>query len=330
VQKSVSRLPVVLIGLCLLLFSSAASAQQPDTLIKKLDSLQKVTDTTGKQINNTSKEAFTKSTSITPAGYFILLWSDLKQAFTSPLHFEKKYLNRFSYFVLGEVALSFADKPIQRNVVKLTAQSSFIRSASDYITRFGGNYEVYTLLGLGAESIIFKNQKLGTTTLLATQSYAVAAAVETVTKFITGRQRPNYLPTGATEPSPAFHGPFYKGQDVNGTYIDGSFPSGHATVAFAAATVFAMEYKDKPLVPIISYTAASLIALSRLTENKHWATDILAGAVLGILSGHEVVNNYHRYAKVRSGETKKPTGTTSFNLQYNNGRVMPGILYRFN
>lgn len=59
-----------------------------------------------------------------------------------------------------------------------------------------------------------------------------------------------------------------------------------------------MEYKEKPLIPIISYTAATLIGLSRGTENKHWATDVLVGAALGYLSGKQVVNNYHRYAEL--------------------------------
>lgn len=312
-----------------LLICVATCAQKPDTLIKKLDSLQKKTDTTSKQVNNTAPSAFNENTVITPAAYFILLWSDTKQAFTSPFHLRKKDLANVGYFALAEAALSFADEPIQENALTLRGNSKTVRGISDYVTRFGGTYEIYTLLGLGAESFVFKNQKLKTTTLLATQAYIVGGAVEVAVKFLTGRQRPNYnLSSG--NPEPTFHGPFYTGNDVNRTYIDGSFPSGHTTVAFAAATVFAMEYMNKPLVPIISYTAATLIGLSRITENKHWLTDILAGAALGYLTGQQVVNNYHRYAKIRNGEAKKKLGTTTFNLQYQQGQLMPGIVYRFN
>ena len=42
--------------------------------------------------------------------------------------------------------------------------------------------------------IIFKNEKMKTTTLLATQAYITAGAVESVTKFLTGRTRPSYYP----------------------------------------------------------------------------------------------------------------------------------------
>jgi membrane-associated phospholipid phosphatase len=318
-------LPVV----AALLFSVAACAQKPDTLIRKLDSLQKKTDTTGRQINNTSPSAFNENTVITPAAYFILLWSDTKQAFTAPFHLQKRDWRNVGYFILAEAALSFADEPIQSNALTLSANNRTVRGISDYVTRFGGNYEIYTLLGLGAESFVFRNQKLKTTTLLATQAYLVGGAVEVAAKFLTGRQRPNYNDPGGS-PEPTFHGPFYTGQDANKTYIDGSFPSGHTTVAFAAATVFAMEYKNKPWVPIVSYTVATLIGLSRLTENKHWATDILAGAALGFLTGQQVVNNYHRYAKIRNGETKRKAGATVFNLQYRQGQLLPGIVYRFN
>ena len=316
-------------SLIALLFSIDVYAQKPDTLIRKLDSLQKKTDTTGKQVNNTDPSAFDENTVITPAAYFILLWSDTKQAFTAPFHLQKRDWKNVAYFALAEAALSFADKPIQANAVSLNANNKTLRGISDYITRFGGDYEIYTLLGLGAEGFLFHNQKLKTTTLLATQAYLVGSAVEISVKFLTGRQRPNYNdPSGS--PQPRFHGPFYIGKDANQSYIDGSFPSGHTTVAFAAATVFAMEYKNKPLVPIISYAAATLIGLSRLTENKHWATDIMAGAALGFLTGQQVVNNYHRYAKLRNGEAKKTLGTAVFNLHFQQGVLMPGVVYRFN
>ncbi len=324
------KIKFFLISVLCMVISASAYSQQPDTLIKKLDSLQQKTDSSGKQINITDPSAFNENTVITPAAYFILLWSDIKQAFTTPLRLQKRDWKNVGYFALAEVALSFADKPIQRNALTLRNDNKTVRGISDYVTRFGGTYEIYTLLALGAQGFIFKNQKLKTTTLLATQAYLTGGAVETVAKFISGRQRPNYFDGTLTGASPTFHGPFYTGQDVNGTYINSSFPSGHTTVAFAAATVFAMEYKNKPLIPIISYTAATLIGLSRITENKHWATDILAGAALGFLTGQQVVNNYHRYAKLRNGEARKAAGTTTFNLNYQFGQIMTGVVYKFN
>jgi membrane-associated phospholipid phosphatase len=197
-------------------------------------------------------------------------------------------------------------------------------NASQYVTNFGGSYEGYTLAVLGAYGLIFKKEKEKTTTLLATQAYVTAAAIETAIKYLTGRQRPSYNDpvTGATNHT--FHGPF--SHFLNGSFE--SFPSGHTTVAFAAATVFAMEYKDIKIVPIIAYSAATAIGLSRIVQNQHWASDVLVGAALGFLSGRQVVNNYHRYSKIKI-EAAKKKNTLSFNLNYFNGTLMPGCIYTF-
>ena len=109
-----------------------------------------------------------------------------------------------------------------------------------------------------------------------------------------------------------------------------SFPSGHTTAAFAAATVYAMEYRKSVVVPIVAYTAASLVGLSRISENKHWATDVLLGATLGYLCGRVVVNNYHRYAKLKKEQTKATNRKSiSMTLNYNYGVLQPGVVYRF-
>ncbi|HEU4632780.1 MAG TPA: phosphatase PAP2 family protein, partial [Flavisolibacter sp.] len=218
--------------------------------------------------------------------------------------------------------------PIQRQAVKFGNNSTTAKNISRFITNFGGLYEGYTLASLAAYGFIFKNEKLKTTTLLATQSYITGAVVMEAVKYLTGRQRPNYYGTDSITPRATFHGPFSKaGRSYNGKPITSSFPSGHSTVAFAAATVFALEYKDKLWVPVLAYSVASLIGISRITENKHWATDVLVGAGLGYLSGRQVVRNYHRYAQLSASKQKK--SGLSLNLQYNFGRLMPGVVYRF-
>jgi len=303
-------------------------SQKTDTLIKKLDSLSKKTDSAGGQNNNINKAAYNENTRITFSSYFILLGSDLKQEITAPFHLTHKDWIKVGGFALIEGGLFFADEPVQRFALDLRDHNAGVRSISKYVTRFGGVYETYLLAGLGAYGFIFKTEKIKTTTLLATQAYITGGAMESLIKFLSGRQRPFSLDPNAVEAEPKFHGPFYSsGRDENGKRLNSSFPSGHTTVAFAAATVFAMEYKDRPLVPIISYTAATLIGLSRITENKHWATDVVAGAALGYLTGRQVVNNYHRYAKLKAPGQKK--NSVSFNLQYNYGHLMPGLVYTF-
>ena len=229
-------------------------------------------------------------------------------------------------FAVVATALSFADEPIQQGALKLRQKNSAIANTSKYITNFGGIYEAYTLAAIGAYGFIFKNTKMQTTTLLATQAYLAGGAVESVTKFLTQRTRPSYYPPGS-EAEPRFLGPFAKSATTSSKRINSSFPSGHTTVAFAAATVFALEYKNKPIIPIVAYSAATLIGLSRITENKHWSTDVLVGAALGFLTGKEVVNNYHRYSKLKAPGQKK--NTVTFNLNYSYGHFEPGLIYRF-
>ena len=64
-----------------------------------------------------------------------------------------------------------------------------------------------------------------------------------------------------------------------------SFPSGHTTQAFAAATFLSEEYKDRyHWMPYASYTLASSVGLLRVANNKHYISDVLVGAGIGYLS----------------------------------------------
>ena len=301
--------------------------QKPDTLIKKLDSLSRKADSAGGQANNINTKAYNETTRITFSSYFILLGSDLKQEFTAPFHFSLKDWRTVGAVALVGGTLFLIDEPTQRYALRVRDSSATVRNVSKYVTRFGGPYEAYILAGLGAYGFIFNNEKIKTTTLLATQAYITGAAMESFLKLLSGRQRPYYYNPREIEAEPKFNGPLSSGKDIYGHKINSSFPSGHTTVAFAVATVFAMEYKDRPLIPLISYSAATMIGLSRITENKHWITDVFFGGVLGYFTGRLVVNNYHRYAKLKAPNQKK--NSVSFNLQYQYGRLMPGLTYRF-
>ncbi len=62
-----------------------------------------------------------------------------------------------------------------------------------------------------------------------------------------------------------------------------SFPSGHASVSFAAATVLAAAFRTRGRV--LAFALAALIAVSRVHIGVHYPLDILAGALLGIVFG---------------------------------------------
>jgi len=65
-----------------------------------------------------------------------------------------------------------------------------------------------------------------------------------------------------------------------------SFPSGHASGTFATATVLQRHYGWKVGVP--AYVVASYVAASRLSENKHFLSDVAFGAALGLAAGRTV------------------------------------------
>lgn len=71
-----------------------------------------------------------------------------------------------------------------------------------------------------------------------------------------------------------------------------SFPSGHASGTFATATVLQRHYGWKAGVP--AYAVAGYIATSRLNEAKHYLSDVVFGAAVGILAGRTVTLNLAR------------------------------------
>jgi hypothetical protein len=73
----------------------------------------------------------------------------------------------------------------------------------------------------------------------------------------------------------------------NGKRASGyAFPSGHAAGTFAAATVLQQHLGWKWAVP--TYAIGSYVAMSRLVDDRHWASDVMAGAAEGIIIGRSV------------------------------------------
>lgn len=73
----------------------------------------------------------------------------------------------------------------------------------------------------------------------------------------------------------------------DGTQAAGyAFPSGHAAGTFAAATVLQQHLGWKWAVP--TYLTACYVAMSRIAEDRHWASDVVAGATEGIIVGRSV------------------------------------------
>ncbi|HNA61154.1 MAG TPA: phosphatase PAP2 family protein [Elusimicrobiota bacterium] len=95
-------------------------------------------------------------------------------------------------------------------------------------------------------------------------------------KTLFGRSRP-YVDHDA-DTFHVFHGAAAK---------NASFPSGHTTTVFTLAAVVADEY-DSRLVDSLAYGLATAVAVGRLYQDQHWASDVVAGAALGIATGKAV------------------------------------------
>lgn len=64
-----------------------------------------------------------------------------------------------------------------------------------------------------------------------------------------------------------------------------SFPSGHTATAFTSACLLYKEYGNRsPWIGIAAYLPAIVTGLSRQLNNKHWLSDVIGGAVIGIMT----------------------------------------------
>lgn len=73
-----------------------------------------------------------------------------------------------------------------------------------------------------------------------------------------------------------------------------AFPSGHATTAFVAASMFAWRF---PRFALWGYLFFGSVAFSRVAVGAHWPFDVLAGSCLGFLSGKVAIALIDRWFK---------------------------------
>jgi len=178
--------------------------------------------------------------------------------------------------IVGSIALlSTQDERIDRAISR--NDSSGKDSVASAVTPFGS----YAALGISFASLggglLFHDAELRDTGRDALEAELFAAGIVTpLLKTAFGRKRPSQG-ADADELRP-----------VGG---DQSFPSGHATMAFAAASVFAARSKGW-VVPTIAYTLASAVGWARMHDRAHYASDVVAGAVIGTAIGQSVVRSH--------------------------------------
>lgn len=135
------------------------------------------------------------------------------------------------------------------------------------------------------------NEEMADLGLHGTEAIVVGMVVTTAIKGLAGRARP-YL--GRDDPHAFKLARGFRNEDYR------SFPSGHTLIGFAAAAAVTEETRRfwPNAVWIIGpamYGGATLIGLSRMYDNKHWASDVIMGAAIGVFSGRKVVRYHHTH-----------------------------------
>ncbi len=196
---------------------------------------------------------------------------DQKHIWTSPAH------------------IRFADAPWLVPFAGVTAgllatdreYSASLSKSPSTINRYNNisNAGIAGLLGAGAGmylmSFPFHNEHWRETGFLAGEAALNSLIPIEVMKYSFRRERP-YQGNGS--------GAFFQG----GT----SFPSEHATVAWAIAGVFAHEYPGT-LPKLVAYGLASAVSFSRVRAGQHFPSDVFIGSVLGYLVAQSVYTRHH-------------------------------------
>jgi membrane-associated phospholipid phosphatase len=159
------------------------------------------------------------------------------------------------------------------------------RTLSDIGNSFGDGVIVYaTLLGLSVGGKVLGHRGLYGVSSRALKSTLVSGAAAMAMKSMIGRERPTRSPD-----SPFRFHPF--------SFKELSFPSGHSAVAFALAASFAREIEGQ-WDDALFFTLAALTGYSRMHDDKQWASDVVFGAGVGVLSARFV---HRREAKIAVG-----------------------------
>lgn len=206
-------------------------------------------------------------------------------------------------------------------------KSSFVSTVSPLITDLGDVYGYALLGGFAGYSILGHDYRAFRVSLLAAQA-AIASGVWTrIGKTLAGRMRPGQLYGDFEYKEDHWFGPFGQFKAMynanRGIGAFDAFPSGHTGAAFAIATVFADQYVSYKAVPIIAYSLAGVVGVTRLIEHEHWASDVFVGGLIGYLCGKQVVNYEKKlFGGKNSGKTE--SRSRSFLLPFSS-KGMQGV-----
>jgi hypothetical protein len=137
------------------------------------------------------------------------------------------------------------------------------------------------LYGVGA---VQDNTRLENAAFTSIEAGLFANGIGKVVKFVVGRKRPIHDNPDQSDRGDDFS-PF-------STEPNDSFPSGHATIAFALITPWVVYYPGWASYSLLLIGAG--VGISRLAVDAHWSTDILGGALLGLGVGYTLASIHIR------------------------------------
>jgi len=212
-------------------------------------------------------------------------------------------------------AVSALDRPLQKSTQRYREKHEG-NTLADAATIFRHEGEPIwyagTSLGVMAVGYIFKSAPMRRAGRRLVVSVAASAILQASMKFLVGRARPN-----ANLGAYTFHPFNISGKDTAGIANRGSMPSGHVTAAFAVATSLADDVHNLPF-QIAAYTVASGTAFSRIYENRHWLSDTVMGAILGVTTAKLVGGRWTIFGLKPPGWLVTPTGAPalSWNIPF--------------
>jgi membrane-associated phospholipid phosphatase len=185
--------------------------------------------------------------------------------------------------VLG--AAAWAVMPVDTLVAKTVRQPEWVRTGFVHTAAEGfsfmGTIAPFVAGGTWAYGSLKDHRDALTVGRTTTQAILGASLITGALKFTLGRARP-YVTTDSNARD-------FRWNRGWGNDDYRSMPSGHSTMAFAVAAVLSEEHARihgrSRFVTNAAYATATCVALSRIVLDKHWASDILLGAGIGLTSG---------------------------------------------
>ncbi len=193
---------------------------------------------------------------------------------------DKKNLELLGVTALGSAALilSNGDDEIRSTFDDINLPSG-VGTAGNVL---GGAGPFLLDLGLYTHGKINDNERSVEVSKVLSSALAIDLAVGGAMKLSIGRHRPDDGSSGEFDPF---------------TFDNRSFPSGHTSLSFTTATVLAEMYDDKRWVGVSAYSTATFVGIARISDDSHWASDVLFGAVKGYVIGKSV-SNLHKNGKL--------------------------------